>query len=673
MEIVNIRAKNFLSFKSLDYDIKNGQPVLIQGENLSDPGQESNGSGKSAIMTVIEYALLHTTSRKVNDAELIYWWDGSDIADISLTMFCPIRNEQLMIERSLSVKYGGQSQLSVNGVIVYSFEDKMVAEIDRFIIDWIGISKEDLQNFFILSKYRYTSFFNASNTQLIQLIGRFSNADIIAGIDKDILKQSDALEFRRAEYINQKNQQYGAIEAHKENKERELKVDKTELVTQRLDEIDRLVIEEGQLIMHNNTQICNNYEAISKFNEELLKVDTSLKEVKGKILKVQEELPNVENKVNVSLKNIKQIDESRDKSNQSIDSQNKNRQELLLMIQDIDRNLMGTTICPKCGHEFVVGKTDISVEDERKALDDSKLLLSGVENTIESIKTELGKLNISMNEAIRDKTRHQAEYEEYQTMLRQLNNNILSIEKGRGDISLHISKHENDIITLKQSIDASEKKIRLLNESKADVNEDMFDNKNRIKAIDEQIAQCETKIVEIEEQVKVTEEEIFRIKKWAYTFKEFQQWLSVKTLKVLQGYANKFLKDLGSDLQVIISGFKMKTDGTLSDKINCMVLRDGEEKSFGSFSGGERVRLESAMILTVAHAINSTNKRGVFNFLGMDEIQESIDSRGLSDLIDSLMSMDKTILLTTHIPANNFACEVLKVVKENKVSRIINS
>lgn len=42
---VRLRLVNFLSFKELEYDFENG-PVLLMGENRSDEGQESNGSGK---------------------------------------------------------------------------------------------------------------------------------------------------------------------------------------------------------------------------------------------------------------------------------------------------------------------------------------------------------------------------------------------------------------------------------------------------------------------------------------------------------------------------------------------------------------------------------------------------------------------------------------------------
>ena len=60
---VRLKLVNFLSFKELEYDFENG-PVLLMGENRSDEGQESNGSGKTAIQSAIEKCWLDYTSRR---------------------------------------------------------------------------------------------------------------------------------------------------------------------------------------------------------------------------------------------------------------------------------------------------------------------------------------------------------------------------------------------------------------------------------------------------------------------------------------------------------------------------------------------------------------------------------------------------------------------------------
>ncbi len=70
MELVKIKLKNFLSYKSLEYDFVN-KPLLVQGSNLTDDEQGSNGSGKSGLQTGIEFCITASNSRGVRDNELI--------------------------------------------------------------------------------------------------------------------------------------------------------------------------------------------------------------------------------------------------------------------------------------------------------------------------------------------------------------------------------------------------------------------------------------------------------------------------------------------------------------------------------------------------------------------------------------------------------------------------
>ena len=121
MRINKVYAVNFLSFKEVEYTFKRGISVLL-GDNQTDPGQRSNGSGKSAFSAAIEYALLHTTSKKTLDKDLIFWGEQENY--VSVELFCPLRNETLLIERTISIKSGGSSQLSLNDKILFAFDDK---------------------------------------------------------------------------------------------------------------------------------------------------------------------------------------------------------------------------------------------------------------------------------------------------------------------------------------------------------------------------------------------------------------------------------------------------------------------------------------------------------------------------------------------------------------------
>ena len=163
--------------------------------------------------------------------------------------------------------------------------------------------------------------------------------------------------------------------------------------------------------------------------------------------------------------------------------------------------------------------------------------------------------------------------------------------------------------------------------------------------------------------------QIFNTTQWITRFKEFKLFLAVEQLEVIQGYANKFLRAMGTDLRVKLEGYKVLKDGTVKEEITAYIVRDGLKK-FWSFSGGERCRLEIAMMLTIQEMINSTNPYGGLHFLHIDEVTEGIDALGLSLILESLTEFKFPILITTHVTEVVYP-EVLTVVKENGISRIL--
>ena len=70
MKPIKLTAKNWLTFKDLEYTFED-KSLMIQGKNLTDEGQASNGSGKSAIQGAIEKCIFNNTSRSTTDKELI--------------------------------------------------------------------------------------------------------------------------------------------------------------------------------------------------------------------------------------------------------------------------------------------------------------------------------------------------------------------------------------------------------------------------------------------------------------------------------------------------------------------------------------------------------------------------------------------------------------------------
>lgn len=100
--LTSISAKNLCSFLELNYVPKCGAATLIFGNNLDSDSQNSNGSGKSALIEAIAIGLTGEPLRKVNIDEIIN--DSQNEAVVTIVLSNDVFDEQITIKRCLSRK-----------------------------------------------------------------------------------------------------------------------------------------------------------------------------------------------------------------------------------------------------------------------------------------------------------------------------------------------------------------------------------------------------------------------------------------------------------------------------------------------------------------------------------------------------------------------------------------
>ena len=181
-EIKHINAQNIVSFEDLNLDINNNVATAIIGENKDDQSQKVNGSGKSALIECIAIGITGDPLRKVKTDEFISDW--AEEASIELLFHNTFNNKDFMICRN----FGRKSPQSIE-CHIYDSEsgeeieaDKTVQasvnDYNKFILSELGISRDDLYNYYILSG-DYKSFFEATDRQKKELINRFSNGESV--------------------------------------------------------------------------------------------------------------------------------------------------------------------------------------------------------------------------------------------------------------------------------------------------------------------------------------------------------------------------------------------------------------------------------------------------------------------------------------------------------------
>lgn len=180
-KLINIQAQNIISFRDLDYTLNQDVSTLIFGNNLDNDSQSSNGSGKSALLECISIALTGDTLRKVKTDEMIN--DAADEAEVEVEFLNTVTNESFFVKRNIYRKKAQEVVCSffLNGEQIRQEESAQpsVNDYNKYILEVIGLTKDELFNNCVLSKHKYSCFLTASDSVKKEIINRFSNANMV--------------------------------------------------------------------------------------------------------------------------------------------------------------------------------------------------------------------------------------------------------------------------------------------------------------------------------------------------------------------------------------------------------------------------------------------------------------------------------------------------------------
>ncbi len=182
-KLSEIRIRNIVSFHEATLNISQGVATLIFGRNEDNASQPCNGSGKSSLIEAISFALTGEQLRKVKSVEEIIN-DHADEAYVYLRLDNDFNDTTFTIERNISRnapqsiechKYDAAGQeIEIDKTI-----QPTVSDYNKFILNEIGLSKDDIYNNFILCDNKYESFFDCSDKNKKEVINRFSNGIIV--------------------------------------------------------------------------------------------------------------------------------------------------------------------------------------------------------------------------------------------------------------------------------------------------------------------------------------------------------------------------------------------------------------------------------------------------------------------------------------------------------------
>ena len=178
---------------------KRGECTVIFGDNQTDRGSLNNGSGKSTLFEAISLALTGdllprdtpiTRDKAINRS--------SDEAWVTMRLANDVLHQTMEIRRRFYRKRSAKATLFENDR--ENTQLTSVAEVDKRVLELLGLSREDLLRYYIISQDRQYNFLTAPDTTKKEILNRITNADMLQPVLDAVKADHKAADERVAEY-----------------------------------------------------------------------------------------------------------------------------------------------------------------------------------------------------------------------------------------------------------------------------------------------------------------------------------------------------------------------------------------------------------------------------------------------------------------------------------------
>ena len=619
-----LEIDNLMSFGQATIEFVDGEVVVIYGINKDAGVEKSNGSGKSALLEGFGFGVTGSPLREVKIGELVN--DDVKHANVSVTLDNIGLNEVMQINRVAYKSKSSVCQILINGELVENLTS--TDEANKFIENKLGVVREDLLNFFVLTAAKFTPFLDASDTKKKEIINRFSNGIIvdesISLLEED--KQLCSEELRDIDAVN--NQYIGTLEA----------LGSTLLDVEGVsDEADNT----SERIEGYKADIQKIIENLTEDQRESLLLVSDREEIDVEI----SQLPNPD-ELESQLRELGVLASTK---NGEIGRLKTKLQETDHQINHLRLKIEGSIECPKCAHDFDPTDDDFDMEVAEKDLHQLRLDRTCIVEDGKGVRKEVDECS--------------AKIELKQAKISKMTGVKNALHNERSLIAEDIAKINRSNESNNDKIEAHEMKIDALSSNKSkDV---ITPLKNKISSVKAKLEPVAVKLGELTEELDDYNVQLD-------VFRRFKSHLANMSLKSMEGLVNNYLDSFGSDIFLQLNSDSKLANGKTKEKISSTLIRNGVDiGSFNKRSGGEKAAINLAFAKTLSHLINlnAGENKGV-NLLIIDEILDSTDQEGMQKIVCAMENNGETAIIITHIPLSGNLGKTITVVKENDISKI---
>lgn len=599
-----IKIQDFFSHVDSEYSFHNDCCTLIVGDNKDRGG--NNGAGKTTLFEAISVALTGRSLRDIKKESFIN--DEAESCLVKLSLYNNVTKHELEITRQF-FRGNKTSKIEIieDGEINSTITS--VNEADKRILELIGIGREDLLRYYIISQDNVYTFFTAADNEKKEILNRITSADLINPLLDELSNRKKNLEEKK----NELSKELVALDSKKET------------LDEQLEELKSNIVSSEELL-----DIQNRIKKLEKRKQSYLEdnnnLNDELKKLDGKNLDID--------KLESNLKKIKK----------SIEDKKNLKDENKKIIRSAEQDLGGAVVCPKCGENFIPeSELNLSVEDTKKILKEAEQENKSIETALSKLLEQRKDIQIEIDKA-----------EEIQDTIKRKKREIKSNDDEIQIIDKKIVNRKKEIIELK---------------NRKENNVAIKSIEDKIDECERKMEEVQKQIMPLDEELNQVNYWTYYMGKNG--FKTYLANKAVSVLEgTVNSYLNKFKSDLSVNINGFKI---LKDGSVREKIESFVLESGMNPKLFMAMSGGERGRIKLAGILAIQHLINMSLNGNGLNLLILDESLSGIDSEGTMEFVNILENIGSTILLITqNIEDSKIFKNVLTVEKKNGVSRYIN-
>lgn len=673
MKLISIEMENFQSFPEQSLDFKNIKVASIYG-SYDNNNLRSNGVGKSTIFDAMIYAV-YGKSRTQSEDDLIMNQKDS----MSVRFKFILNGETIEIYRKKRRDSTGGLFFSINGVDKSEgkreTQDKIVQKIgmdfelfiatiffqqmnaDTFTASTPTVRKEYLKG--ILRLDVYDKCLDQVKIKISEIESEVTECETTLKYIQDEIGKTD-IEEKKAELDKNKKQ----IESLTEKYNEYSKQLKSYL------EIEKLI---NEIITEGKSLKEDAEELKEKINKLELEQNKNIKDRAAPLVKFDQ------GRVDEAEAERKDISKKISSLREKISSGNGQIKQLTKRIEMLEENVESK--CPLCESDIDQKKRDelknkiiseiADIENENKKTDFQEL---------QPLYVDLKKIEYRLERFSEDKAAFDKQEKQNIKLDEKINQSRTLIIEYKDKLK----DNEEQRATLRESLQKQKDKIKW--ECTQSMLDEIKDEKQEVirqcDSLEKEIGLFESKnkeITTLQKKIKALRKNlsIYNTLKGIFGKNGIVAEVIKESIEEIQDTTNEILNDINEgEMMVIFDTVKeVKADKILRDTLEIKIDTGEVQRSYESFSGGEKTIINFAIRLALSKLISKMN--GVnFGFIVLDEVFGALDDFNrdkMSKVINYLKNDFNQVFIISHDEMKERFENYIKIIKNNRTgeSRIV--